>query len=401
MADPAAQCEVRQRDADPILRASGAWLYGASGAEYLDFAHAALCYQHPLLVKQAAAALGQMPLSSRMFFSAPLAQLTSRLARIMWGGAAVVYPCNSASEAMEGALKLALGVHRGRRSLFVTTHDSFHGTTLGSLAISGARELAQLDLTQAPIRTRRIVVDAGDIAAVDRSVAAVVLEPVRTSAGFAPLPPGFFERIRKICTETGALLIVNESLTGLGRTGRTFGWQACVTDSAASPDVVVLGDTLGGNLIPYGAYIARAQLNALVYKKANPALHGATTAGHPLGCSVALAVLELLDEAGMPGRAREFGEMLSSGLGAIERDFPDAVEESRAIGLIGALKLQSPFDARRLSRICDQSGLWLQSSGGSEAQWIGILPPLLVSHEELTEGIRRLSVACARAFGGA
>ena len=374
---------------DPVVRSSGARLFTASGRDYLDFAHGVLSYQHPRLVREAAAALDQMPLSTRTFFSAPLAELTSRLARLMWDGEAVAYPCNSPSEAMEGALKLALGVHRGRRTVFVTPPDAHHGTTLGAMSVSGIAA-AGANRTS-PILNRRVADIDTLPTKIDRSVAGVVVEPIQRARGLAPLPRGWLAEVHRACARSGALLIVNETATAFGRLGRWFGWQADESaSSSTAPDIIVLGDTLGGCLIPYGAYLARAAVNSRVYKRVNPALHGGTTAGHPLGCRIALAVLDLLESEDVPDRARELGQLFDAELTGLVRDCPVAVADHVSTGLIGALRLGSARLAQNFVSACAREGVWVMRPGGADSVWVAMLPPLLVSEADLREGLAKV-----------
>lgn len=380
--------------ADPVRTASGARLITQSGREYLDFAHGVLFYQHPQLVQEASAALDRMPLSSRMFFSAPLAQLTSRLSRLVWDDVAVAYPCNSPSEAMEGALKLALGAHRGQRHVFLTLPNSSHGATAGALSISDTPELNVRGWRAKPILDSRVAEIEALPGTVDRSVAAVVVEPVQRTLGMAPLPPGFLREVRKACSRSGALLIVNETLTAFGRLGH---WLACRPDerTAAVADVVVLGETLGGSLMPYGAYVARTWLNARVYNRVNPALHGGTTAGHPLGCRIALAVIDLLESERVVERTRALGFVLRADLSRLARDFGTSVTGHVATGLTGALRLRSARHVEDVRQACAREGVWLGRCGGDEQEWLTILPPILVSPSELRDGLARVRAGLA------
>jgi len=372
-----------------IASASGAFLHTFSGRRLLDFSSGGLIYQHPVLVEELKKGLQQMSLSGRMFFSAPLAALVNRLSAVVPGGRAVVYPCNSSAEAMEGALKLALGFHKGRRNKIVGVSGSCQGNTLGALSISGISDVTDhfdwLPLNAASVAFGQKM---EMIEAIDASVAAVVIEPMLLSGTFQLLPKGYLKEIRNACLRHGALLIVNESFTGFGRLGHWFSWQA----EDAVPDILVTGNVLGGNIFPYGAYIAKGHINSAVYKRKDPALHGATTAGFPMGCVIACKVLDLLEADRLSGAPVHRERLLSQGLAKIQSRRPEIVRQVLVQGLAGGIRFYEAGMANIFFHHAAREGVLLHNCDARTAgsEWLAVFPPLLASEKEIAEGMALL-----------
>ena len=373
-----------------IASASGSFLHTFSGRQLLDFSSGVLTYQHPVLVEELKKGLRQMSLSGRMFFSAPLAALVNRLSTVVAGGRAVVYPCNSPAEAMEGALKLALGFHKRRRNKIIGIRDSCQGNTLGTLSISGISDMTD-HFDWLPLNT--VSVNFGQqmemIEAIDDTVAAVVIEPILLSGTLQLLPEGYLKEVRNACLRHGALLIVNESFTGFGRLGHWFSWQA----EDAVPDIMVTGNVLGGNIVPYGAYIAKSHINNAVYKRKDPALHGATTAGFPMGCVIACKVLDLLEADRLSGSPVHRERLLSQGLTKIQTRFPEIIREVMVKGLAGGIRFYEAGMANSFIHHAARGGILLHNCDARTAgsEWLAIFPPLLAAEKEITEGMALLN----------
>ncbi|MHA4811662.1 aminotransferase class III-fold pyridoxal phosphate-dependent enzyme [Flavitalea flava] len=369
-----------------IEGASGAYLHTSSGRQLLDFSSGVLTYQHPLLVEEVKKNLLGMSLSGRMFFSAPLATLAARLSAFFPEGKAVAYPCNSATEAMEGALKLAMGFHKGRRFKIIGVEGVCQGNTLGALSISGIAGIRD-HFEQLPLQASFVAFGepASMLEAIDDSVAAVIIEPVLLSDRFQLLPGGYISAVRKACDRHGTILIINESLSGFGRLGPWFAWQA----ANSVPDILVTGNMLGGNMIPYGAYIAKSEINNAVYKREDPALHGATTAGFPMGCAVACRVLDLLEKAWKSGALRLGERLLTIELEKIQTVHPDLIREIQIRGLLAGIRFRDAGTAGAFFNLACEQSLLLHNcaTGQNGSAWLVILPPLLVTEEELAAGL--------------
>ncbi|MBF6169876.1 aminotransferase class III-fold pyridoxal phosphate-dependent enzyme [Nocardia blacklockiae] len=379
-----------------VTAASGATLRTADGRTVIDFASGSFGYQHAGVLDAVSAQLRVLPQSTRMFLNRPLARLVTAVAAATPGPLSVTYPCNSATEGVEGALKLALGYHRrARRTGLVATLGSYHGTTRGALRVSRLDAAAAAAEPGAPIDVGFVAF--GDAPAMRRAVAArrpaaVVLEPIACGAGVAIPPPGYYTAVREICDEFGALLIVNETVTGLGRTGRPFAMDA----ERVAPDILVLGAALGGNVIPVGAYVTTEEINGRVYGRRGPWLHGSATGGSPIACAAATAVLTAMTDDGLPERCRAVGGAVLAGLRQLRSDHPRLVTDVAGVGQLAAVRLRDAAAARAVARHALDCGVILWQ-GGVERGFLGIRPPLLCTAEEAEQGHGCLQKALAAA----
>lgn len=373
-----------------IVGASGATLRTADGRELIDCASAAFGYQYPAVREAVSAQLSVLPQSTRMFLNRPLADLVCRLAESTPGDLAVTYPANSAAEAMEGALKLALGYHRrSGRGGFVATLGSDHGGSGGAMSVSRLGSPEAAAPPGAPIDVA--FVRFGDTPGLRRAVettrpAAVVLEPIATGEGLTVPPAGYLSAVREICDESGALLIVNETITGLGRTGARFAVDA----ENVVPDILVLGGALGGGVLPVGAYVTTAAINRRVYGRRGPWLHGSTTGGNPLACVAAVSVLDAMDRENLSSRSRISGRRIRQSLSDIHLRNPDVVRSIVSVGQLAAITFHGPAAARCAAARARAHGV-LAWEGALERGVLGLRPPLICTGAELEralEGIR-------------
>ena len=284
--------------------AQGATLRIAGGSELIDFASGGFRHSDPRLRARVEEQLRRLPLSGRVFFSRPLAELCRTLADLAPGDLEVSFPCNSGAEAIEGALKLAKGYAGSSRSHFVATHSAWHGATTAALGVCGIDAVREA-MGVSPVHAR--FVPYGDVealrAAVDRGTIAVLIEAIATSPGVQVPPRGYLSAVRDACRASGALLIVDELVTGVGVTGRLF----AVDEEEVAPDILVLGGVLGGAMLPMALYIASRRVNDAVYRRSDPVLHGTTTGGNPAACVAALATLERVREERLVDGAAESG----------------------------------------------------------------------------------------------
>lgn len=370
--------------------ASHATVTTVDGRDIVDLASGSFGYSHPRILAAVAGQLAVMPLSARLFLSRPLARLVQYLAEVTPGDLAVTYPCNSSTEAMEGALKLAMGLRRSRRRV-IAMAGSCHGTTLGALGISAGthpRMAARL-----PIRA--CFIPFGDIAALrqalhDERSSAVVLEPWSCGAGLDVPPPGYLTAVRKLCDESGALMIVNESITGLGRTGRLF----AVDSEDVVPDIIVIGGALGGGVMPVGAYVTTREINARVYGRSGPWMHGSTTGGNPLACTAAVAALDVIESDDIPGTCRANGARVMAALRSMHVENPLLTTGVSGAGYLAALGLRDHVTAAAVARRALVRGALtrVEVTPGGRAS-IGIRPPLIATAEELDRGLESIALA--------
>ncbi|MEV4619239.1 aminotransferase class III-fold pyridoxal phosphate-dependent enzyme [Asanoa sp. NPDC049573] len=347
-----------------VTGAHGATFDLAAGGSAVDLAGGGWGYGDPLVVAAVAAQLARLPLSTRSFLSRPLADAVRRLAELSPPGLDVCYLCNSGAEALDGAIKLAKGRHPRRRTLVTASRLPHH-----------------LPVTQRTVPYG----DAGALReALTRDVFALVVEPVLTTAGVVVPPPGYLVAAREACDRSGAVLIADETVTGLGRTGERFAWSG--------PDVAVFGSTLGGGVLPLGAYVARKRLNDRVYRHRTPVLHASTTGGNPASCAAALATLALLAERDVTGNARRLGAVLAAWLDELGRSFPGVVADPVAAGLLGSVTLPDVGWAAAVQQETLRQGAVVLRQG----RMLAIRPPLRIRRPELDRGLAALRTALAK-----
>lgn len=391
-APPRAAHALAELGAAVAVAASGATVQTSDGCTLIDLASGGFGYGHPrvraLLVEQ----LSALPLSSRMFLSRPLSLLVKALAHLTPGPLEVTYPCNSSAEAVEGALKLARGYQRKRQRI-VATFGAYHGATVGALSVCGMAALRG-SAQQFPLHTT--FMPYGDMTAlsgaIDEQTAAVIIEPIATGCGLHIPPPGYLRALRARCTTTGALLIVDETNTGLGRTGELFAINA----EQVAPDILVLGGALGGGMLPVAVYVATHHINYRVYGKRDPALHGSTTGGNPSACVAALAALDVLAEERVAARAVAAGELILATFAQYENRFGEHIGAYCGRGLLAGLRLRDVATARAVQRRALARGVLVRlDSDTAGAAWLGVRPPLIITSTELELGLRALELALA------
>ena len=386
---------VMKLSGSPIeARALGTTIWDDRGKAYLDFAGGygvfTLGHSHPRVVAAVKDQLDRMSLSGKTMFNEVLGRASKRLAEITPGDLQISFWCNSGTEAIEGAMKLAR-IATGRAKIVGTT-GAFHGKTLGALSISGR------DTFQTPFRP--LLADVahvpfGDAAALDAALvdaAAFILEPIQGEGGVNVPPDGYLRAARDACDRAGALLIADEVQTGLGRCGVRF---ACDREDVV-PDVMTLAKGLSGGVIPVGAYIARADVWNRAYAKA-PLLHTSTFGGSEIACAAALAAMEVLEDENLVENARERGTQLLDGARVVAREFPNVIRAVRGIGLLVGVELTN-----------EGYGGWIipeMLKAGVTAAWtlnlqrvIRLEPPLIVTASEVERALTALRGGVTAAY---
>jgi acetylornithine/succinyldiaminopimelate/putrescine aminotransferase len=280
-----------------------------------------------------------------------------------------VYFVNSGSEATEGALKLAKK-YTGR-SRIVAFHQSYHGSTHGSLSVTGADWLKEGYGPFLPGVSFLHFNDFDSLAAIDQTTACVIVEPIQAEAGVRMPQPGFLRALRDRCTEVGALLIFDEIQTGMGRTGSLFAYQAI----QVTPDILTLGKALGGGM-PLGAFLSRGEVMQVLTH--DPVLGLITTfGGHPVSCAAGLAAFHKIQREALPQRAAEWGQWLRPRLRH------PLLGEVRGMGLLLAVDFHGSFtELLAVAKTCWKNGLLLDwfLHNGQAFRWA---PPLTINQEEL------------------
>ncbi len=318
----------------------------------------------------------------------PQVALASRLAGLLPERLESVYFTNSGAEAVEGALKLARKA--SGRSRILSFHGGFHGDTLGAVSVGGNpvyRDPFEPLLPGVGFMTFN---DRESLGVVDSSVAAVIVEPVQGEAGVVIPEAGFLGELRARCDEHGVLLIFDEVITGLGRTGKLFAFE----HEGVVPDILVLAKALGGGL-PLGAFIATRELQR--HLSVDPPLgHVTTFGGHPLSCAAGLASLEVIVGEGLSERAAVLGGYFAERLRS--RLASPVLCEVRQIGLLIGIEMSDPQIVTRFVRECMRE--WLITGWTlHDDRVVRLAPPLVITEAELDEASLKMQRALARVPG--
>ena len=366
-----------------LERGEGAHVWDVEGNRYLDFlagiAVNALGHAHPVLVNAVSRQVATLAHVSNYFASPPQLELAERLRRITGAGdTGRVFFANSGAEAIEAAIKLArLNRGDGRRTRILSLINSFHGRTMGSLSLTGKTALREAFEPLLPGVEHIDTTVAALEAAMDDSVAAIFIEPIKGEAGVLDLPDGFLRRARELATKNGALLILDEIQTGVGRTGTWFAFQQ--TDVV--PDALVLAKGIAGG-VPIGALVTFGAASELF----QPGQHGSTFGGNPLATAAGNAVLGEIERAGLIENATVIGAKLRALVEAIDSPL---ITEVRGQGALVGLGLSQPV-AGALSAAAFANGLIINAPNDST---IRIAPPLIIGDAELEEFRQKFTIA--------
>jgi len=366
-----------------LERGEGAHVWDVEGNRYLDFlagiAVNALGHAHPVLVDAVSRQVATLAHVSNYFASPPQLELAERLRRITGAGdTGRVFFANSGAEAIEAAIKLArLNRGDGRRTRILSLINSFHGRTMGSLSLTGKTALREAFEPLLPGVEHIDTTVAALEVAMDDSVAAIFIEPIKGEAGVLDLPDGFLRRARELATKHGALLILDEIQTGVGRTGTWFAFQQ--TDVV--PDALVLAKGIAGG-VPIGALVTFGAASELF----KPGQHGSTFGGNPLATAAGNAVLGEIERAGLIENATVIGAKLRA---VVEEIDSPLITEVRGQGALVGLGLSQPV-AGALSAAAFANGLIINAPNDST---IRIAPPLIIGDAELEEFRQKFTIA--------
>jgi acetylornithine aminotransferase len=356
-----------------ISRGQGCRVWDPDGNQYLDLiagiAVSALGHAHPAIVKAVSRQVATVAHTSNLFLSQPAIELAERILSLL-GDDGRVFLANSGAEANEAAIKLVRRIQGPGRPVIVAAERSFHGRTMGSLALTGKESIRA---PFGPFGLTVRFVPYGDTsalrAAVDAGVAAVFLEPGLGESGVIPAPAGYLLAAREACDAAGALLVLDEIQTGIGRTGVWFAHQA----AGVRPDVLTLAKGLGGGL-PIGACVGLGAVGA-GFAKGD---HGSTFGGNPVACAAALAVLDVIERDGLLAHATEVGEHWAAGLGQISHPLLAGV---RGAGLWRAVVLTAEA-APDVEAAARRAGFLVNAV---QPDAIRLAPPLILSAAEADE----------------
>jgi acetylornithine/N-succinyldiaminopimelate aminotransferase len=381
-----------------LARGEGCRVWDTDGNEYLDLfagiAVNALGHAHPALTSAVSQQVATLAHTSNLFLHEPGIELAEKLQALLGGDGgpadARVFFSNSGAEANEAAIKLVRRYWekqdlKAARPVYVAFEDGFHGRTMGALALTGKASIREpfapfgIDVRFVPYG------DAGALrAAVGPDCAAVFVEPCQGEAGVIPPPPGYLRAAREICDQTGALLVVDEIQSGIGRTGHWFAHQA----EGVTPDVLTLAKGLGGGL-PIGACVGFGQYGTVLGKGD----HGSTFGANPVSCAAALAVLNTIAADGLLANAAAAGRQLAEGIAAISHPLLAGV---RGQGLWLAALLAND-DAVAVEAACRRAGFLVNAV---QPNAIRLAPPLIISPAEVTAFLDALPAILEKAATG-
>ncbi len=370
-------------------RGEGVWLIATDGERYLDFASGvavnALGHAHPQLVAalERAGAKGLARLQSLR----DSGRRARREAAVRGELCRLVFFCNSGAEAMECAIKMARKYQSAsgqpERYRIITFEGAFHGRTLATLAAGGQKKY--LD-GFGPVVDGFDQMPFGDLEAVKRAIgpetAAILIEPLMGEGGVRVVEPSFLRALRELCDQHGLLLIFDEVQTGMGRTGELFAYQR----TGVTPDIMALAKALGGGF-PVGACLTTRE----AAKGMTAGTHGSTFGGNPLAMSAANATLDVMLAPGFFDHVKRIALLFKQRLAEIKDRYPALIAEVRGEGLLVGLRALIPagelVDALRAEKM-------ITVSAGDNV--VRLLPPLIISEQEIAEGISRLDRACAQ-----
>jgi acetylornithine/N-succinyldiaminopimelate aminotransferase len=373
-------------------RGEGVWLVTKDGERYLDFTSGvavnALGHAHPHLVAAVTEQAQKLWHVSNLYEVPEAERVAQRLCAASF--ADVVFFCNSGAEAVEGAIKTARKYQavseQPERYRIITFEGAFHGRTLATLAAGGQKKYLE---GFGPVVEGFDQVPFADLTAVKKTIgaqtAAIMIEPLMGEGGVRSVEPSFLRALRELCDQNGLLLIFDEVQSGMGRTGELFAYQRI----GVTPDIMALAKALGGGF-PVGAVLATNE----AAKGMTAGTHGSTFGGNPLAMSAANATLDIMLAPGFFDHVKKIGILFKQRLAEIKDRYPSLIAEVRGDGLLVGLRAIVP--AGELVNAIRAEKMLTVAAGDNVVR---LLPPLIISEQEMAEGVARLDRACARLSG--
>lgn len=364
--------------------AEGATVTDLDGNSYIDclggYGVFSLGHRNPRVIAAVKEQLDRMPMASKAFLNKPLADLAEKLASIAPGQLQYTFMCNSGTEAVEGALKVAR-MATGKTDI-IATLGGYHGKTMGALTATG-RDMYKKPFE--PLVPGFCCVPWNDLAAAETAIthntAAIIVEPVQGEGGIRVPSDDYLPGLRRLCDERGILLIVDEVQTGLGRTGKMF----AVEHWGVAPDIMTLAKALGGGVVPAGAFMATPEIWEKVFRE-NPFIHTSTFGGSELACAAGLAAVEETLELDLPARAAENGAYFLQGLREIQQRYPELLVEARGMGLMLGVEFADPDIAKiAIGAMVHQGTIAAYTLNNPKV--IRFEPPLVITREEIDRAL--------------
>ena len=370
-----------------LSHGDGPYVYDNEGNKYIDFlggiAVNVLGHAHPALVKAVSEQAGKMIHCSNLYYTEAQATLAKKLAAL--SGLDKVFVGNSGAEANEGAIKLARKYGKtiaADKVEIITAEHSFHGRTLATLTATGQPKYQK---GYEPLPGGFKYVPFNDIAALEAVMSAktcaVMLEPIQGEGGVNIPDKDYLIKVRQLCDKYGALLILDEIQSGMGRTGKMFAYELF----GVKPDIVTLAKGLAGG-VPIGAFITTDKIAAAFHAGD----HGTTFGGNPLACAAANAVLKVMEEDKLLENAQKIGEYLIAKLNELKNKYPALITDVRGKGLIVGAKLTLP--GRDIVNSCLSQGAIINCTAGDVLRFV---PPLIITKAHVDEMIAVLDKTLA------
>jgi len=356
-----------------IVKGQGCYMYDADGNEILDmfpgWAVSALGHCHPKVVEAIRKQAGELIHVDNTFYSQPQGKLAKLLSERAFGGKC--FFCNSGAEANEAAMKLARLHTPKEKYKFITAEGSFHGRTFATLTATAQPKYHEGFL---PLLPGFIYVPFNDVTALESAfsdeVAAVLIEPIQGEGGINVAAAEYLQAIHRLCDQKGALMIVDEVTTGIGRTGKWFGYQHFDVE----PDIITMAKALGGG-VAIGAMMAKEEIAASLV----PGKHASTFGGNALACAAAIAVIETIEEDNLLEKAAELGQYAKGKFSELKQKH-FIIDEVRGIGLMLGVQLTSP--GKEIVNKCLKKGLRINCTNNTVLRF---MPPMIVTKEQIDQ----------------
>ncbi len=358
-----------------MVKGEGSYLYDADGHKILDmfpgWAVSGIGHCHPRVVEAVRKQVGELIHIDNTFYSEPQGKLAQLLSERAFGGKC--FFCNSGAEANEGALKLARLYTAKEKYKFITAEGSFHGRTFATVTATAQPKYHEGFL---PLLPGFAYIPFNDVKALEAAftdeVAAVMVEPIQGEGGINVATQEFLGAIRELCDARGAVMILDEVQTGVGRTGKWFGYQHFDVE----PDIITMAKALGGG-VAIGAMMAKPEIAATLV----PGKHASTFGGNCLACAAAVATIEAIEEDNLLQQAAEIGQYAQDKLRSL-KDKHSIIDHVRGIGMMIGIQLTRPGAA--IVAACLEKGLRINCTHDTV---IRFMPPMTVTREQIDAAI--------------
>lgn len=361
-----------------ITKGEGCYLYDADGNKILDmfpgWAVSGIGHCHPKVVEAIRKQAGELLHIDNTFYSEPQGMLAKLLSERAFGGKC--FFCNSGAEANEAAMKLARLYTAGEKYKFITAEGSFHGRTFATVTATAQPKYHEGFL---PLLPGFIYVPFNDIKAMESAfsdeVAAVMVEPIQGEGGINIAEQEYMQTIRRLCDENGAVMILDEVQTGIGRTGKWFGYQHFDVE----PDIITMAKTLGGG-VAIGAMMANEEISASLV----PGKHASTFGGNALACAAGVAVIEVIEQDNLLDNAKQLGQYTQDKLNQLKLKH-DVIDHVRGVGLMIGVQLMGTGAA--IVDKCLEKGLRINCTHDTVLRF---MPPMTATKEQIDQAIEIL-----------